>query len=338
VNVFFGRVAYTHGMGLDRPLSVVRFDYADSVVNRPFVRWAPFSLVPHWNLRGEADNGSFSDGALTKCATAGGFTRCVQVRWPFGWTATAQQAFTRDLWHGSLLEDKRDGSGLLFRRNRYMDPATGRFTQEDPIGLAGGLNLYGFAAGDPVNFSDPFGLCPPAWLCQVAAAAAEWGSRHPAGAAAITEFVGNVQRGASVWTGGSCSGPGCRTGAYLGMVGFFLPKVGVGGRGLSDDALVCRGGLCTADRFAHGSGVTLDEAGRLQGVSVESANGASLEALTASIPNKQVGVTTVGQIRAAGGQVVPSPGRSTYHATMSGITPQQAERLFTPTVPNPNRP
>ena len=35
-------------------------------------------------------------------------------------------------------------------------------TQEDPLGLAGGLNLYGFANGDPVNFSDPFGLCPPA--------------------------------------------------------------------------------------------------------------------------------------------------------------------------------
>jgi hypothetical protein len=36
----------------------------------------------------------------------------------------------------------------------------GQSTQEDPIGLAGGVNLYGFAAGDPVNFSDPFGLCP----------------------------------------------------------------------------------------------------------------------------------------------------------------------------------
>jgi hypothetical protein len=47
-------------------------------------------------------------------------------------------------------------------RLRAPPPAgtlTGRFTQQDPIGIAGGLNLYGFANGDPVNFSDPFGLC-----------------------------------------------------------------------------------------------------------------------------------------------------------------------------------
>jgi RHS repeat-associated protein len=54
--------------------------------------------------------------------------------------------------------DQKDDSGLMYRRNRYYDPATGRFTQEDPIGLAGGLNQYGYANGDPVNFSDPFGL------------------------------------------------------------------------------------------------------------------------------------------------------------------------------------
>ena len=47
-------------------------------------------------------------------------------------------------------------------RPRNYDPGTGQFTQQDPIGLAGGLNLYGFASGDPVNQSDPFGLssCP----------------------------------------------------------------------------------------------------------------------------------------------------------------------------------
>ena len=32
-------------------------------------------------------------------------------------------------------------------------------TQQDPIGIAGGANVYGFAGGDPVNFADPFGLC-----------------------------------------------------------------------------------------------------------------------------------------------------------------------------------
>ncbi|HTO72898.1 MAG TPA: hypothetical protein VMJ30_03720, partial [Gemmatimonadales bacterium] len=33
-----------------------------------------------------------------------------------------------------------------------------RFTQIDPIGVAGGANVYGFAAGDPVDYTDPFGL------------------------------------------------------------------------------------------------------------------------------------------------------------------------------------
>ena len=63
------------------------------------------------------------------------------------------------IWHGSLLDAGRTGSGLLYRRNRYLDASTGSFTQTDPAGLGGGLNLYGFG-GDPVNFSDPFGLCP----------------------------------------------------------------------------------------------------------------------------------------------------------------------------------
>lgn len=61
-------------------------------------------------------------------------------------------------WYGSLLDGKADASGLQYVRNRYYDPATGRFTQRDPIGLKGGLNQYGYAAGDPVNNSDPSGF------------------------------------------------------------------------------------------------------------------------------------------------------------------------------------
>jgi len=103
--------------------------------------------------------------------------------------------------------------------------------------------------------------------------------------------------------------------------------------------LVCRGGACTADRFAGGAGVTIDAAGRLAGVSVNSALGRTVEELTASIPNKQVGVTTVGAIRAAGGDVIPAPGpNSPFHCQLYGITPVQAERLFTPTRQNPHVP
>jgi RHS repeat-associated protein len=61
---------------------------------------------------------------------------------------------------GNLISEKLDASGMKYMRNRYYSPETGQFTQQDPIGLAGGMNLYGFASGDPVNFSDPFGLCP----------------------------------------------------------------------------------------------------------------------------------------------------------------------------------
>jgi hypothetical protein len=61
----------------------------------------------------------------------------------------------------------QDASGLLYKRNRYYSPETGQFTQTDPIGIAGGLNTYGFVAGDPISYSDPYGLCKPwphCWL------------------------------------------------------------------------------------------------------------------------------------------------------------------------------
>jgi RHS repeat-associated protein len=46
----------------------------------------------------------------------------------------------------------------IYLRNRYYDPKIGAFNRIDPIGFNGGLNLYGYCAGDPVNASDPMGL------------------------------------------------------------------------------------------------------------------------------------------------------------------------------------
>jgi len=56
------------------------------------------------------------------------------------------------------------------------------------------------------------------------------------------------------------------------------------------------------------------------------------------IPHNWVGVTTVGAVRAAGGDVQPSPTRTNpHHATLSDLSPEQASDLFRPTVKNPNR-
>jgi hypothetical protein len=48
-------------------------------------------------------------------------------------------------------------------RNRWYEPYTGRFVSEDPVGLAGGINPYVFAGGDPTNGSDPSGLAQCYW-------------------------------------------------------------------------------------------------------------------------------------------------------------------------------
>jgi len=89
------------------------------------------------------------------------------VRWPGGsvYANLETTSKTPGDWYGSLVINQTDATGLLFRRNRYYNPQTGQFTQTDPIGIAGGINLYGYANGDPINLSDPFGLCPPIDKC-----------------------------------------------------------------------------------------------------------------------------------------------------------------------------
>ncbi|WP_193771980.1 RHS repeat-associated core domain-containing protein [Obesumbacterium proteus] len=48
-------------------------------------------------------------------------------------------------------------SGLHYNRHRYYDPTIGRYITQDPIGLRGGLNFYGYPLS-PLQFIDPLGL------------------------------------------------------------------------------------------------------------------------------------------------------------------------------------
>ncbi len=74
--------------------------------------------------------------------------------------STGFQAVQQNLrFQGQYLDRE---TGLHYNLFRYYDPVAGRFTQVDPIGLAGGLNTYAYV-GDPLTWVDPLGLsgCKP---------------------------------------------------------------------------------------------------------------------------------------------------------------------------------
>jgi RHS repeat-associated protein len=147
---YAGIIGYLHVGDVDAPVSMIRN-------GQP--------IILHRNWRGMYAFATDSVGAPTTCIPdhAPG---CDSIPWP-GASPTAYKVAAHlnktHVWYGSLPLGQQDESGLAYRRNRYYDPVAGQFTQQDPIGIAGGLNLYGYANGDPINFSDPFGLsaCDP---------------------------------------------------------------------------------------------------------------------------------------------------------------------------------
>ena len=223
-------------------------------------------------------------------------------------------------------------TGLNYMQARYYDPLVGRFLSNDPVGFRDihSFNRYAYANNNPYRYTDPNGQY----------AESLWD--------AASLSIGIVSLGSNLSQGNWVAAAMDTAGVIADSVALALPIV-PGGAGITisgsraatsrlpDSAIVCRGGSCTADRFASGSGVSTDSAGRLDGVSVNSAPDKSLQELTEGIPHKKVGVTTVCDVRNAGGDVVASPTKNNpNHATLSGVTAGKAEELMTPTVINPS--
>lgn len=103
---------------------------------------------------------------------------------------------------------------------------------------------------------------------------------------------------------------------------------------IPDEAIVVRGGRNRPEDVARGTGTHPSGA---VGVSVECAVKLSVAELGEGIPHNQIGVTTVADVRAAGGDVVRTSGRSPHHATLTGLAPEEVSRLLTPTIKKPAR-
>jgi hypothetical protein len=101
---------------------------------------------------------------------------------------------------------------------------------------------------------------------------------------------------------------------------------------IPDEAIIMRGGRNRSEDIQRGIGT---HSSGITGISVECAIGVSIADLAAAIPHGQVGITTVGDVRREGGNVIYTSGRSHNHATLTGLTPEQISQLLTPTILNP---
>lgn len=94
-------------------------------------------------------------GSTVALANAGG-TLLQQYQYdPYGNVSTSGGATNPYQYTGR----ENDGTGLYYYRARYYNAGLGRFISEDPLGFGGGQdNFYAYVRGNPLSYSDPFGL------------------------------------------------------------------------------------------------------------------------------------------------------------------------------------
>jgi RHS repeat-associated protein len=153
---------------------------------------------------------------------------------PFGNTTTIGPANANPY---QFTGRENDGTGLYYYRARYYSPIYQRFISEDPMQLRAGPNFYAYVHNNPVNLTDPSGLCPEQNPCPPSgdAPSPEWYQAEAQNALSLEGAINDFfQEGADLL---NFSGPGSLNaqnygasaayanyvyGVYLGAVGLSL--------------------------------------------------------------------------------------------------------------------
>ena len=198
-----------------------------------------------------------------------------------------------------------DGTGLYFNRGRYYNPIFQRFVSGDPIGMAGGINLYAYAGNNPISFRDPFGTDKKGG-CQTICLA----------------VIGIVAIGAIAATAGLL-------GAAAGAAAAAAGAEGVGAAGIAAAGIEGAGATVAAETAAAGA-----EGAEAEMVTVThftNAEGASAITEGGGVINPGSYVTTPGEVTGMNASEVESaleidPGKGAFSSTFQ--TP--ASNLATP--------
>jgi RHS repeat-associated protein len=149
-------------------------------------------------------------GSTLALADTSGVVATSYAYTPYGVTTTTGAASTNAVQYTGR---ENDANGLYYYRARYYNPTTGRFISEDPLGLAAGINLYAYAADDPVDLNDPSGMILPIVAACLGGAAFN----------VAFDLIGNWLSGRKTTLGGLLFS--AATGCIAGLIGFGLGKV-----------------------------------------------------------------------------------------------------------------
>jgi RHS repeat-associated protein len=250
-------------------------------------------------------------------------------------------------------------TGLDYFGARYFSSAQGRFTSPDwsttpqPVPYANlndpqTLNLYSYVRNNPLSNVDADGHCgiwgDPncTWgqFFQSIPQRAIGGLKAEANIVLDNTRLGQVINGrftpSNAEQADAMANRSVVEGPFMTGLAMAIPgPIGEAGEVLPDETVVVRGGTNTPEALAKGTGVTIDASGNLQGVSVQAAPGKTAAELSQGLPHNKVGVTTVGKVRDAGGEVTPdgTPGNPN-HCTLCGVTPQKGSELLK-VIPSP---